>query len=85
MADHELFEAMLAGYPADKRELARQVYHRFADGDSTEFFSQLFLILDVYAHYAGCIFVKSGVSEKQIRQIEEKINGLSLSTNLPVQ
>ncbi|HUZ07223.1 MAG TPA: hypothetical protein VMV89_07010, partial [Candidatus Paceibacterota bacterium] len=28
------------------------VYYRFADGDSTQFFSQLFLVLDVYAHYA---------------------------------
>jgi hypothetical protein len=35
-----------------ERELARAVYHRFADGDSTQFFSQLFLVLDVYAHYA---------------------------------
>jgi hypothetical protein len=55
MADHELFEAMLATYPAEKRELARQVYHRFADGDSAHFFSQLFLILDVYAHYTEAI------------------------------
>ena len=39
-------------YPAEKRELAREVYHRFADGDSDQFFSQLFLVLDVYAHYA---------------------------------
>ena len=52
MAEPELFEEMLTTYPADKRELARAVYHRFADGDSTEFFSQLFLVLDVYAHYA---------------------------------
>ncbi|MGA9777805.1 MAG: hypothetical protein WBS33_05995 [Verrucomicrobiia bacterium] len=42
---------MLATYPAEKREQARAVYHRFADGDSTQFFSQLFLVLDVYAHY----------------------------------
>jgi hypothetical protein len=42
---------MLAAYPAEKRELARAVYYRFADGDSTQFFSQLFLVLDVYAHY----------------------------------
>jgi hypothetical protein len=52
MAESDLFEEMLAAYPAEKRELARQVYHRFADGDSTQFFSQLFLVLDVYAHYA---------------------------------
>jgi len=52
MAESDLFEEMLATYPAEKRELARAVYHRFADGDSTQFFSQLFLVLDVYAHYA---------------------------------
>ena len=47
-----LFEEMLATYPADKRELARRVYDRFANGDATEFFAQLFLLLDVYANYA---------------------------------
>ncbi len=52
MVEPNLFEEMLATYPAEKRELARAVYHRFADGDSTQFFSQLFLVLDVYAHYA---------------------------------
>jgi hypothetical protein len=52
MAESDLFEEMLATYPAEKRELARAVYYRFADGDSTQFFSQLFLVLDVYAHYA---------------------------------
>ncbi|MGH7941492.1 MAG: hypothetical protein ACREFR_10525 [Limisphaerales bacterium] len=52
MAESDLFEKMFASYPAQKRELARAVYHRFADGDSTQFFSQLFLVLDVYAHYA---------------------------------
>jgi len=52
MAESDLFEEMLAAYPAEKRELARAIYHRFADGDSTQFFSQLFLVLDVYAHYA---------------------------------
>ena len=51
MAESDLFEEMLAAYPAEKRELARAVYYRFADGDSTQFFSQLFLVLDVYAHY----------------------------------
>jgi hypothetical protein len=51
MAKTELFEEMLATYPAEKRELAREVYHRFADGDSTEFFTQLLLVLDVYARY----------------------------------
>ena len=52
MTEPDLFEEMLATYPAEKRELAREVYHRFADGDSTQFFTQLFLVLDVYAHYA---------------------------------
>jgi phosphopantetheine adenylyltransferase len=52
MNEPSLFEEMLTTYPAEKRELARQVYHRFADGDSTQFFSQLLLVLDVYAHYA---------------------------------
>jgi hypothetical protein len=47
-----LFEEMLAAYPADKREMARRVYDRFAKGDATEFFAQLFLLLDVYANYA---------------------------------
>ena len=52
MPESDLFEEMLATYPAEKRELARAVYYRFADGDSTQFFTQLFLVLDVYAHYA---------------------------------
>ncbi len=52
MTDHNLFNEMLATYPAEKRELAREVFHRFADGDSSNFFTQLFLVLDVYAHYA---------------------------------
>ena len=51
MTEPNLFEEMLATYPAEKRELAREVYHRFADGDSAQFFTQLFLVLDVYAHY----------------------------------
>ena len=36
-------------------------------------------------HTAGCIFVKSGVSEKQIRQVESEINNLSVPTNFPVK
>jgi hypothetical protein len=47
-----LFEEMLSVYPADKRELARAAYNRFVDGDSAHFFTQLFLLLDVYANYA---------------------------------
>jgi hypothetical protein len=52
MLTPNLFEEMLAASPADKRELARQVYYRFAEGDSTQFFTQLFIVLDIYAHYA---------------------------------
>jgi len=52
MLNSNLFEDLLASYPAEKRELARQVYYRFAEGDSTQFFTQLFLVLDIYAHYA---------------------------------
>ena len=52
MLNRDLFEELLATYPAEKRELARQIYYRFAEGDSTQFFTQLFLLLDVYAHYA---------------------------------
>lgn len=51
MSEPKLFEEMLATYPAEKRELARAVYHRFADGDSAQFFTQLLLVLDVYGHY----------------------------------
>jgi hypothetical protein len=51
MLTPNLFEELLAAYPAEKRDLARQVYIRFADGDSTQFFSQLFIVLDIYAHY----------------------------------
>ena len=58
MAEPNLFEEMLATYPAEKRELAREVYHRFADGDSGQFFTQLFLVLDVYAHYVERIPAK---------------------------
>ena len=52
MLTPDLFEELLATYPAEKRELARQVYCRFAEGDSTQFFTQLFIVLDIYAHYA---------------------------------
>ena len=52
MSDRNLLNEMLATYPPEKRELAREVFHRFADGDSGNFFTQLFLVLDVYAHYS---------------------------------
>ena len=51
MLNPDLFEELLATYPAEKREVARQVYHRFAEGDSTQFFTQLFVVLGLYAHY----------------------------------
>jgi len=51
MLNRDLFEQLLATYPAEKREVARQVYHRFAEGDSTQFFTQLFVVLGLYAHY----------------------------------
>jgi len=51
MLNPDLFEQLLATYPAEKREVARQVYHRFAEGDSTQFFTQLFVVLGLYAHY----------------------------------
>ncbi len=51
MLNRDLFEELLATYPAEKREVARQVYHRFAEGDSTQFFTQLFVVLGLYAHY----------------------------------
>jgi hypothetical protein len=50
--DRNLFNEMLTSYPPEKRELAKEIFHRFADGDSGNFFTQLFLVLDVYAHYA---------------------------------
>ena len=52
MSDRNLLNEMLATYPAEKRELAKEIFHRFADGDSSNFFTQLFLVLDVYAHYS---------------------------------
>lgn len=52
MTDRNLFDEMLAAYPPEKRELAKEIFYRFADGDSSNFFTQLFLVLDVYAHYA---------------------------------
>jgi len=81
MAEADLFEEMLAAYPAEKRELARAVYHRFADGDSTQFFSQLFLVLDVYAHYAERIPARmisaNADSLATIQELREEINSLA--------
>src|SRR5580692_4281806 len=77
MAKTEFFEEMLATYPAEKRELARQVYHRFAEGDSTEFFTQLLLVLDVYARYSENIpmriFSANGDTVATVEQIRAEI------------
>ncbi len=76
-----LFEEMLAAYPADKREFARRVYDRFANGDATEFFAQLFLLLDVYANYAKRI--PQAVSETNqstlasLKKVREEIGFLA--------
>jgi len=77
MANSDWFEEMLATYPAEKRELARQVYHRFAEGDSTQFFTQLLLVLDVYARYVERI-PKAAVQANQdslavLQDIREEI------------
>jgi len=81
MLESDLFEEMLAAYPAEKRELARAVYYRFADGDSTQFFSQLFLVLDVYAHYAERIpsrmISANADSLATLQELREEINSLA--------
>ena len=81
MLESDLFEEMLAAYPAEKRELARAVYYRFADGDSTQFFSQLFLVLDVYAHYAERIPARmisaNADSLATLQELREEINSLA--------
>ena len=81
MAEPNLFEEMLTTYPAEKRELARAVYHRFADGDSTQFFSQLFLVLDVYAHYAERIparmIAANADSLSSVQEMREEISLLA--------
>ena len=81
MPESHLFEEMLTTYPAEKRELAREVYYRFADGDSTQFFSQLFLVLDVYAHYAERIparmIAANADSLASVQEIREEISLLA--------
>ena len=81
MVESDLFEEMLAAYPAEKRELARAVYYRFADGDSTQFFSQLFLVLDVYAHYAERIPARmisaNADSLATVQELREEIDSLA--------
>ncbi|MBU6411497.1 MAG: hypothetical protein KGR98_14030 [Verrucomicrobia bacterium] len=77
MMEPNLFEEMLATYPAEKRELARQVYHRFADGDSSNFFTQLLIVLDVYAHYAeqipNRIIAANADSLATVQELREEI------------
>ena len=52
MLPPEIFEQLLASYPAEKRELARQIFHRFTDSPGYgDFFSELCVALDVYAFY----------------------------------
>jgi len=81
MNNPDLFEEMLATYPAEKRELAREVYHRFAEGDNTQFFSQLFLLLEVYAHYAERIPARmisaNADSLATVQELREEISLLS--------
>ena len=47
-----LFEEMLAAYPADKREFARRVYDRFANGDASMSFLHNCFCRSTYANYA---------------------------------
>ena len=81
MNEPSLFEEILTTYPAEKRELARAVYHRFADGDSTQFFSQLFLVLDVYAHYAERIPARmisaNADSLATVQELREEVSQLA--------
>ncbi|GEM_PF-918121 len=52
MQPPEIFEELLASYPPEKRELARQIFHRFTDSPRNgDFFSELCVVLDVYAYY----------------------------------
>ena len=78
-----LFEEMLETYPADKRELARRVYDRFANGDATEFFAQLFLLLDVYANFAKRIPLSVSETNQStlaaLKRVREEIGLLAQS------
>ena len=81
MLTPDLFEKLLATYPAEKRELARQVVYRFADGDNTQFFTQLFLLLDVYAHYAErvpkAVLEATEKADRQWKETRDRIAELS--------
>src|SRR5437773_12567718 len=85
MLKADLFEDLLATYPAEKRELARQVYSRFAEGDSTQFFTQLFLVLDVYAHYAErvphAVIEANKSAHAKFAKLRDEINLLAQAMN----
>ena len=78
MLTPELFEELLATYPAEKRELARQVYCRFAEGDSTQFFTQLFMLLDIYAHYAErvprAVMAANQTAQASLTKLRDELN-----------
>ncbi len=81
MTNPDLFEEMLATYPAEKRELAREIHHRFADGDSGQFFTQLLLVLDVYARYAEHIPIRmisaNADSLATVQELREEIAAIA--------
>ncbi|SPE59441.1 hypothetical protein SBV1_3200005 [Verrucomicrobia bacterium] len=81
MLTPELFEELLATYPAEKRELARQVYSRFAEGDSTQFFTQLFMLLDIYAHYAErvprAVIAANQTAQASLTKLRDELNLLA--------
>jgi len=83
MSERNLFNEMLASYPPEKRDLAKEIFHRFADGDSSNFFTQLFLVLDVYAHYsehipAAVIEANRNITQT-IQDVREEVEMLSKS------
>ncbi|MGH7989642.1 MAG: hypothetical protein ACREDS_05520 [Limisphaerales bacterium] len=81
MNERNLFNEMLSSYPPEKRELAKEIFHRFADGDSSNFFTQLFLVLDVYAHYAeripAAVVDANRNTLQTIQEMREEIEVLS--------
>jgi hypothetical protein len=81
MNERNLFNEMLTSYPPEKRELAKEIFHRFADGDSSNFFTQLFLVLDVYAHYAeripAAVVDANRNTLQTIQEMREEIEVLS--------
>jgi len=49
MAQSDLFEECSPAIPLKSGSWRGRFCQRFADGDSTQFFTQLLLVLDVYA------------------------------------